>query len=38
MSTGMHLSLTDIQQPERTGAHFALLQGVLDNLSLTTGL
>jgi len=38
MSTGMHLSLIDVQQPERTGTHFALLQGVLDNLSLTTGL
>ena len=38
MSAGVHLSFTDVQEPERTGTYFALLQGVLNNLSLTIGL
>ena len=37
-SAGVYLSLTDVQEPERTSAYFALLQGVLNNLSLTIGL
>jgi len=37
-SAGVHLSLTDIQEPERTSAYFTLLQGVLNNLSLTIEL
>ena len=37
-SAEVHLSLIDIQELEKTGTHFALLQGVLNNLSLTTGL
>ena len=38
MSAGVHSRLTDAQEPDRTGTHFALLQEVLNNLSLTTGL
>jgi len=38
MSTGVYLRLIDTQEPDRTGTYFTLLQGVLGDLSLTTGL
>ena len=38
MSAGVHSRLTDTQEPDRTGTHFALLQEVLNNLSLMKGL
>ena len=37
-SAGVHLNLTNTLEPERTGTYFALLQGVLNNLSLITEL